>query len=142
MSNSDFHKALETAKREISELMQERTVVDRRIMQLKTTVDTLTTLLGEKAPNVSFVSWEATAEVLNEIGISDSIRGILSKSAGPMTPSQIKTALINAGFPLEGYVSAMAVIHNTLKRLEKQGELMTIRSTSGQIVGYAMRQSS
>jgi hypothetical protein len=137
INNGDFRKALETASSELSDLVRDRTAIDLRITQLKTAIDTLTALLEEKAPYVSGASWESTAEVLNELGISDAVRRILADSAAPMFPTQVKAALVNAGFPLEEYASAMSVIHNTLKRLERQGELITVRSPSGQAAAYA-----
>ncbi len=136
MKDADFRKALETAKGEMSALLKERAALDQRIGQLKATIDTLDTLLGESTPSVSNAEWEVAAGVMNEYGISDAIRNLLDQSRNPMTPVQIKAALIASGFSPENYASIMAVIHNTLKRLERQGELVAIRDPSGKVFAY------
>jgi len=136
---ADFRKALGTATGEMSELIEERTNIDRRITQLKATIDTLSALLNEQTPYVSLPDWEATAGVLNELGISDAIRNVLLHAPAPMSPTEIKAALAEVGLPLDQYASAMSVIHNTLKRLEKQNELLTVKDSTGKVVAYTTR---
>jgi hypothetical protein len=145
--NADFRKALETAKSEMSELMQKKSVIDQRMTKLKATIEILTGLVQEPPPaenppihvllqHSKDIDAAIAAEGLNDLGITDAIRMVLTHSETPLTPTEIKTALVNAGVSLDKYVNAMSVIHNTLKRLDLQGELMTVKSPTGQTVAY------
>ncbi len=139
MNDGDFRKALDAANRELADLTQKRTAIDQRMTQLMATVETLTALLQEPPSYTPKAEWEAAAEVLSEAGISEAIRHVLLTSKTPMAPPQIRDALAAAGVELQHYANPMSVIHNTLKRLEKQGELLTVKSPSGQTVAYTTR---
>jgi hypothetical protein len=114
MSREMYQKALRVAKKELQALLKERADLDIRITQLKQTVTNLAVLTGETS------ELEDTSDP-NE-GISNGIRRVLFTSSVPLTPPQIRDALVKAGFSMD-YSSVLTVIHNTLKRLEKQGEV-------------------
>ncbi len=138
MNDEDFRKALDAANQELAALTQKRTAIDQRMTQLMATVETLTALLQEPPNYTPKAEWEAAGEILNEAGITEAIRHVLRTSKTPMAPPQIRNALAAAGVELN-YANPMSVIHNTLKRLEKQGELLTVKSHTGQTVAYTTR---
>jgi hypothetical protein len=116
VSREMYQKALRVAKKELQALLKERADLDTRISQLKQTVTNLAVLTGESS------ALEDPAADPSE-GISNGIRRALFTSSVPLTPPQIRDALVKAGFSME-YSSVLTVIHNTLKRLEKQGEVV------------------
>lgn len=146
MNEEDFRKALEAADREMAQLLQQRRAMDERIGQLKATRDALAKLL-EDAPADKWIKAAlgaagavATEELaIEELGITDAIRRILVESHSPMSPPEIKDALVNAGLPLDNYANPLSVIHNTLKRLEKQGELLSVKDQSGKVFAYTTK---
>ena len=58
--------------------------------------------------------------------LTSAIRQILAESAVPMRPPDLRDGLINHGFNVAQYANKLAVIHNTLSRLERQGEVMQV----------------
>lgn len=140
MNDADFVKALQSAKREMTDLLEKRSNIDRRITQLKDTVDTLTALLLLKGPSLSEAATEIHFEKgMAKGGVTDAIRNVLATSGMPMTPPQVRNALFTNGVDLRGYANSLSVIHNTLKRLERQGELMAVRGPTGKRVAYTTR---
>lgn len=143
MKRTDYKAALEEAQREMEELLQERMLLDMRLVHLKQTIDALTHLLAPKPTEHASAMDAAIAglagEPISDVGITDAIRQLLTESTVPLSPVQIRTKLMNEGFDLGDYANKMAVIHNTLKRLERQGEVMTVCDSSGQIIAYASR---
>jgi hypothetical protein len=142
MESSDYRKALDAARAEIQEILAQRTQLDERLNQLKKIVDALSALLEEVPSTESFV------EVLGvgitqldrrDVGISDAIRQILSYSQVPLSPTGVRNELTKRGFILAEYANPLAVIHNTLKRLLAQDEIVGVRDASQQIVAYARR---
>jgi len=140
-AEDDFVRALESAKRETSELLEKRSLIDRRLTQLKATIDSLSALVEndldswqQAAMDAATVVAEARGEI-RDAGITDSIRFVLTASPVPLTPTQVRDALKNFGVDLD-YANSLSVIHNTLRRLERQGELMTVRGPDGKVVAY------
>jgi hypothetical protein len=76
---------------------------------------------------------------IRETGITDAIRQVIAESKIPLSPVEIKAALANRGVDLSGYANPGTVIHNTLNRLEKQGELIRVQNPAGVTVAYAWR---
>ena len=149
MRPADYRAALKAAQTEIQEILGQRAVLDDRLNQLKKTVDALSALLKENpalddgfsnAYRVLASIEGLSASGAGDMGISDAIRQILLESKTPLTPPEIKTHLWNRGFNLGGYANALAVIHNTLKRLNKQGEIAGIVGTAGEVTSYVINQ--
>jgi hypothetical protein len=138
VKREEIKTRLEAAKLEMNELLQEKVLLDLKIGQLSQTMNALMSMLEPKPPDATNIS-DAAGLLFGETGISGAIRLLLTRSERPLTPVQIRTELINHGFDLSDYANAMAVVHNTLKRLQSQGELMTVQDPSGQAVAYTTR---
>jgi len=115
---------------------------------LKATINALSTLLNVTPQPTSPTESLRLAEQINPhifygaAGISDAIRQLLADSKVPMSAVEIKTALAEKGFDMDAYSSPLVVIHNTLNRLDKQGELVTVKNPAGQVVGYSLNSLS
>ena len=107
--------------------MRQRAEIDRRLAQLKVTITVLNGLLHE-SPKI-----EDDPTTIGDLGITDAIRRILSRTTLEMTPAQIKMRLGEEGFDLSKSSNSSAVIHNTLKRLESQKEIKAVMTDSGDI---------
>ena len=134
MEKQNYKLALQAARSEMSDLLQERAAVDARLGRLKQTIEGLSALIQE--PTTELPERDGP---FSEAGISAAIRVLLHTAKVPMSPVQIKTELWKRGFDLSEYANAMSVIHNTLKRLDRQGELMTVKDGAGQVVAYTTR---
>jgi hypothetical protein len=125
MSKTDYRKALDSARAEFEKLLQERAGLDSRIVRLKQTIAGLTSLCNGN---------DDTRRALSKIvplpprfmRLTSAIRQLLAESTSPMRPPDVRTSLADQGFNLSQYANKLAVIHNTLSRLEKQGEAMQV----------------
>jgi len=131
MTRSELKAQLDKAKQEMEELLQDKTLLDMRIGHLSETINAMMSLLAAKPTEPTLPN-----ELFGESGITGAIRFLLAHSNLPLSPMQIRDGLEKRGFDLSDYANAMAVIHNTLKRLEGQGELTTVKDPSGQVIGY------
>jgi YD repeat-containing protein len=134
MKRADIEKQLAAAHQEMEERLQEKMLLDLRLGQLSQTIQALDLLLQTKP--IEPVELLETDQVFGETGITNAIRALLVRTKTPLSPVQIRAELMNRNFDLSDYVNAMAVIHNTLKRLDKQGELTTVKNPAGQIIAY------
>ena len=114
-------------------VLRQRGVLDARLTQLKSTIDALSGLI-EEPPKPGE---DDPAETLDNVGISDAIRGVLKGAQVGLTPNQLKNKLSELGFVLDEYSNPGAVIYNTLKRLERQGQVTVVNDLSGAIA-YAL----
>ncbi len=130
MTEENYRKAIQDAEKEVTRLTFIRATVDRKLAQLKTAITALSSLL-EEPPKVE----DATA--IGDVGISTAIRQVLREAGVGLTPAQVKAKLIEAEFDLSKYANSSAVIHNTLKRLEGQNEVVPVRVESGP--AYALK---
>jgi hypothetical protein len=134
----EYERALEMAHLEIEGLLQRRMDIDRRLAELKGTADALSRLLGvETRPSVGRLV-EAMNQVASDPGITNGVRRVLASSKTPMQPKEIRLGLESLGSDLSQYVNPGAVIHNTLTRLERQGEVARIENPVEQTVAYAL----
>ena len=65
----------------------------------------------------------AEGKKLTAVGLTEAIRTVLRRLGKPTTPADVKAALSFVGFDLGRFKNPSAVIHNTLLRMAKAGEL-------------------
>jgi hypothetical protein len=135
MESGDYFKAFEAAQAETRSLLEQRAAIDTRLVQLQKTIETLSSLLAP-TPEYQAMMMEAAAAgmmgvPISDTGISDAIRQLLAKSGAPLSPVEIRDRLDKEGFDINSYASGLTVIHNTLKRLERQKEIGIVKSPNG-----------
>lgn len=130
---NEYKQALDKAKGELDEHLRQRGEIDRQIIRLKTTVEALSALCEE--PDFSM---PLDLEVPKGFGITMTIRKILSDTNVPISAVVIRDAMESYGIDMTEYANSMAVIHNTLKRLIEQREVMQVRNQTGQTIGYSL----
>lgn len=136
---SPYESALEAAKAEYSDLLRQRQEMDQRIVRLKQTIDGLTALCEEETDEE-----EPVIEVSGglapsyKIGLTDAIRSVFETSNGIILDAKkVRQKLDEMGFDMKKkYVQPMVPVHNTLKRLEEQQELVSIRDERNNVIGY------
>lgn len=135
MKRAEIESRRVAAQKELHELLQEKALLDMRIGHLAETVQAYDQLLQAKPAEPD----ELPGEMFGETGITGAIRLLLQRAKTPLSPTQIRDELMDHGFDLNDYANALAVIHNTLKRLDRQGELLSVKDTGGQTYGYTTR---
>ena len=121
MSRTDYRKALQSARVEFDKLVQDRVELDKRILHLKQTIAGLMVLCDHRPPEPES-SVGSVSSPLRFLRLTSAARQLLAESAGPLTPPRLRDALSQLG--LRTY--SLPVIHNTLLRLERQGEAVKV----------------
>jgi len=132
-----FGIALKEARKSLAEAYEDRSAIEKRIVRLKQTIDGLAALC-EPEPNEDLVQvQEVDLPYPYKTSLTDAIRKIFSETTEPiLTPVEVRDALLAMGVNLEKYKQPLVPVHNTLKRLEAQGELVPFRDDTGDLRGY------
>jgi hypothetical protein len=128
MPQDDYRQALEKAYRDLQASLKERAALDTHIAHLRQTITGLSALSGVSpdAPDIyDHVPEDSVIE--NSWGITYHIKRALAASPIPLSAPQIKSAISKTEFQFD-YANALTVIHNTLRRLERQGEVIHTKS--------------
>jgi hypothetical protein len=132
-----FETALQEARKALKEALDERGMIERRIISLKQSIEGLSALC-EPESDEDFVQVNGghLPDGYNT-SLTDAIRRIFSECIEPiLTPPEVRNALVLMGVDLAKYKQPLVPIHNTLKRLVAQGELVPFRDDSGDLRGY------
>jgi hypothetical protein len=134
---NSFEAALKEARKALKEAYEERTLVEQRIVSLKQTIDGLA-FLCEPENDEDFVQVNGGMRPQGYYtSLTDAIRRIFSESEEPiLTPPELRNALVEMGVDMKKYKQPLVPIHNTLKRLEGQGEIVPFRDDNGDLRGY------
>lgn len=131
--------ALAKAKKKLDELVTDRTRIDREIMNWKRVVDSLTAVSDEHSDeipaDVRLFADPKLTPLLN-LKFTDAIRNVLASVDGYVSAPAIRDQLVDLGFDFSKYKQELVPIHNTLKRLEEQGEAQAVKNEQGQTLGY------
>jgi hypothetical protein len=122
-------ETLESLKQELLELLRQRTELDTRIQLVQRSVAALAALCEKESESADVVA-AAAGDTLtpDDISLTDAIRGIIrSNFFGAIAAPAIRDRLVAEGFDPEKYANFLTVIHNTLRRLERQGEIKMMR---------------
>jgi hypothetical protein len=125
MHQTDYRRALASARAEYDGLIQQRVDLEKRILHLKQTIDSLAALCGAEETK-SHRSNATKARFPSSISITSATRQILTEADSPITPKGLRDALVQRGVDVAQYANPLAVIHNTLRRLHRQGEAIQI----------------
>jgi hypothetical protein len=122
-----IQSALDTARAKLTELVNARGRIDKEIIEWKRVVDSLSAVSETVSEDVpSDIGLAELAPVLR-LKFTDAIRDILKTADGYVTAPQIRDQLIRMGFDFSKYKQELVPVHNTLKRLQDQGEVSARR---------------
>lgn len=107
----NYRKALDEARRELTDAMRQQEELEQRIVDLRQTVTTLSRLCGEKP------------EIEGQLGITDAVRMAVKSAPSPLTLTEVKEAVEEIGFPLWKQAAPLASVATILGRLVKSGEV-------------------
>ncbi len=127
----DYKQTLQKARKDLNIALQQRAELDTRITGLKQTIQGLSVLSGEHQGGTDQIE-DLVDSFIEATGISNGIRRVLSKAPAPMSAPEIRDALLKKTeykLVIEGYANPLSVIHNTLVRLIRQGEV--VQNASG-----------
>lgn len=124
MHKTDYYKVLRSAREEYEFLVQKRVELENRILHLKQTIAGLVALCeqnGETSPS------NGTAPAFPLFTkLTSGTRQVLAQADSPMHPPELRDALVHLGLNVAQYANPLAVIHNTLIRLRRQGEAVRV----------------
>ena len=101
---------------ELNKKISERDRLNYQIMELEKNIRNLRVMYFKDA-------LVAEGRKLTAVGLTEAIRTVLRRLGKPTTPAEMKSALNVLGFDLGRFKNPSAVIHNTLLRMAKTGEL-------------------
>jgi len=136
---------LDKAHQKLNKLLSERAKIDNEIVKWKRLMDSLLAVTesenndDDDPSDVELQDYFANSVGTKTLKFTDGIRLILKQNASrtpPISVPEIRDQLINLGFNFAKYAQPLVPIHNTLRRLEDQGEVIPIRNDAGQIIGY------
>src|SRR5215831_587568 len=127
MDKTKYRKALDAATGECERLIRERVELDQRIVHLKQTIAGLAGLCGNNSPSEPSVN-RVLPLAPPFMRLTSAIRQVLAATSAPMRPPDLRTELLNRGLSLAQYGNKLAGIHNTLSRLQRQGEVIELEA--------------
>jgi hypothetical protein len=136
MARDPYGVALESAEEELRQLLRQREEISSRILRLQQTVSALETL-QEKENDAAPIEAPGRTGNIPITSLTDTMRHIFEHSHGEvLAPTQVRDYLVGLGIDFSRYKQPMVPVHNTLTRLEKQGEIGWVKSGDDQKSGY------
>lgn len=125
----EIKSALEHAQKQVARLLADRQEIDKQIIRWKRVVDSLAVVSEDVETSIP-ADLELPAGLSEKpgIGFTDAIRVIIANSKIGLTPTEVRDELRRIGFDLRKYKQEMVPVHNTLKRLEEQGEIYSVET--------------
>jgi len=121
VASSDYRKAYESAKRELTDLFAKQQEIEKRIALVRQSLQALAAL--SESEGVQIEPSSDAVYLLEHSTLAEEIRVIL-KLAYPayMRPHVVKANLEQLGHDLSQYQNPQATIHMVLKRMAESGE--------------------
>ncbi len=130
---SDYRKAYEAAKKELTHLLSEQERIGKRLVIVRQSIQTLATLCESEGVKVD-PSQEA-AILLEHSTLADEIRAVLAANHEVwLRPHQVKSQLERLGRDLSQYTNPQATIHMVLKRMAESNEIREKADSEGKTV--------
>jgi hypothetical protein len=130
-----FEAALKEARKALQEAFEQKNEIENRIVSLKQTIEGLSALVEPEVGEL--VELRRPGLLTVETSLTDAIRKVFANSSEyTLTPPDVRDALLAMGLDLEKYKQPLVPIHNTLKRLERQEEIVAFKDDKGVIRGY------
>jgi hypothetical protein len=130
---SDYKKAYDAARKELSDLLSQQMNIEKRAIVVRQSIQTLAALCESEGIAVE-PSLEA-AYLLDNSTLADEIRAIMRAHAFDATfrPSEIKSEMERLGRDLSQYQNPQSTIHMVLKRMAESGEIEERKDLEGKL---------
>ena len=103
---------LDNYQGELERLLEERTRLDARILQLQ-----------QDIRHVARMVEVTVDDPITQLGLTDAIRYVIQHAAKHMTPVEVRDELLKRYCDPEDYRNLLASVHTVMKRLERAGEI-------------------
>lgn len=117
MTNHSYKEALNTARAQRAELLNERAQIDQKILKLNKIVESLTPLCEDEPQEVILMTPD-----LSTYKFADACRIVLRTSGQFLAPTTVRDILIREGYDVSSQKNALASVHAILKRMKDAGE--------------------
>ena len=122
MKADDYRKTLNGIRAELEEFYGREAELEQNLIEVREHIEGLV----DASKSLARIVGEEQEEAF--IGITEATRKILRAGRHRVwAPKTVRTRLRKKEFPLEKYKNPLAVVHTTLRRLEKQGEIRTTK---------------
>ena len=111
-------QVIEQRLKELAALVEQREQIQTRILKLEVAVRAFIELLADKKTQQAFTTKLEIAS--KPMGLTEVVKGVLRSSGTRVPATAVKKQIVASGFPLTGYVNALAAIYTTLNRLQEQ----------------------
>jgi len=118
MTSADYRQALERARRDLANAIQQRDIWNLRIVQAQNAVRSMSAMLS----NVEAAE-EQEREMQKLVGIAQAIEALVNGAPQPLTAAQVREGLIFYGYDIDRYQNPVSMIHQTLQRSAAQGRI-------------------
>jgi hypothetical protein len=125
MSANPWQESLKQAEEEYSNAWLELNRAKERVVELEDRVNALQE--AKEAIGRLCVTQAADADP----GLKDTCLGILRDAKRPLAVPELRDEMVAGGFR-KNYRNILAVLHTTLKRLEKTGDVIAVGGVDGQ----------
>ena len=127
----------ESARDRIRSLIAQEKEAQEQISHWGPIVEKLATLAGEELPpdvqdRIDALNKVKLGSQVEDLGLTDAIRWVFKQPMLlPLTPTGVRDRLAEMGFDLSKYAHMMPPIHNTLKRMKENGEIVEVDAPLG-----------
>lgn len=124
MNVSTEEKIIQQKIKELSGLIEQREVLQKKINKIETAIRAFIELLEDETDQKLYL---ANLKIASKpVGLTESIKKVFrdaDEKGENLTPTDVKNKLA-VGFPLLGYSNPLAVVYTTMIRLEEQGVIV------------------
>jgi hypothetical protein len=107
-----LREVLDNYQGELERLLQERTRLDARILQLQHDIRHVARMVDVTVD-----------DPITQLGLTDAIRYVIQHAGKHMTPVDVRDELLKRYCDPEDYRNLLASVHTVMKRLERAGEI-------------------
>ena len=144
MSDEATVKMYESARDKLLDWIRREQEAREQVEHWVTVVEKLAEISGEEVPEeikkkIQQLKSAKHPDGVEDMGLTEAIRWVFRQPMLlPLTPTGVRDELARMGYDLEKYAAMMPPIHNTLKRMKDNGEIVEVDDYVG---GKAFRSA-
>jgi|SRR5579864_839668 len=126
---SRWEADIQAKMKDLQDALYARDEWNRRIIQLQADLKNLNALHMQDV---------VQQQQQSLVGLTEAIRSVVRLSNTPLTAAEVKDRLDWMGFDFSSFKNASAAVHNTLKRMVEQRELVYLKGTKAYAQGVSL----